>query len=112
MIKKLTLLSIVGVSFVWSSCETDFSLNGDYEITPVVFGLLDHTKSTHIIKITKAYMGDGDNLVYAQEEDSNYFETVDARVIEFKNGNETGRSWQLHDSVITNKDTSGIFYAK
>lgn len=111
MFKKLTLLSIVGASFVWSSCETDFSLNGDYQITPVVFGLLDHTKSTHIIKITKAYMGDGDNLVYAQEEDSNYFETVDARVIEFKNGNETGRSWQLHDSTITNKDTSGIFYA-
>lgn len=95
-----------------SSCETDFSLNGDYEITPIVFGLLDHTENTHIIKITKAYMGDGDNLVYAKEDDSSYFNSVDARVIEFdKNGNETGRTWQLHDTIITNKDTSGIFYA-
>ncbi|MBI3135015.1 MAG: DUF4249 family protein [Bacteroidetes bacterium] len=111
MLKKFGPLAFLALPLLWSSCETDFSLNGDYEITPVVFGLLDHTKDVHIIKITKAYMGDGDNLVYAQEADSNYFTSVDAQVIEYKDGAETGRSWQLHDSIITNKDTSGIFYA-
>lgn len=95
---------------MWSSCETDFSLNGDYEITPIVFGLLDHEETTHIVKITKAYLGDGDNLVYAQTPDSNYFATVDAKVTEYLNGNPTGREWQLHDSIITNKDTTGVFY--
>jgi hypothetical protein len=110
MVKKLAFVSLVGMAFAWSSCETEFSLNGDYEITPVVFGLLDHRQDVHIIKITKAFLGDGDNLEYAQNPDSNYFETVDAKVIEYKNGNATGREWQLTDSVITNKDTTGIFY--
>lgn len=110
MSKKITLLSLVASSLLWSSCETEFSLNGDYEITPVVFGLLDHTKSTHIFKITKAFMGDGDNLVYAQEPDSNYFTSVEATITEYKNNVATGRSWTLHDSTITNKDTTGIFY--
>lgn len=110
MFKKLSPLTLLALPFLGSSCETDFSLNGDYEITPIVFGLIDHTKDVHIVKITKAFMGDGDNLVYAQNPDSNYFTSVDAQVIEYKNGNETGRKWQLHDSLITNKDTSGIFY--
>lgn len=110
MFKKTGIsLAIVG-AFTFSACETEFSLNGEYEITPVVFGLIDHTKDVHIVKITKAYMGDGDNLVYAQEPDSNYFTSVDARVIEYKNGTETGRFWQLHDSIITNKSEDGIFY--
>jgi hypothetical protein len=110
MFKKLIPFTLVAMPLLWSSCETEFSLNGDYEITPVVFGLLDHTKDVHIVKITKAFMGDGDNLVYAQNPDSNYFVSVDARVVEYKNGSETGRFWELHDSVITNKDTAGIFY--
>ncbi|MBK9192562.1 MAG: hypothetical protein IPM77_14260 [Crocinitomicaceae bacterium] len=101
-----------GYCILVGSCQAeDFSLNGDYEITPVVFGLLDHSKDFHIIKITKAFMGDGDNLVYAQNPDSSYFETVDAKVVEYDDGVATGREWQLHDSIITNKDTSGIFYA-
>lgn len=110
MSKKLTLLSLFAGSLLWTSCETDFSLNGDYEITPIVFGLLDHTESTHIFKITKAFMGDDDNLVYAQVADSSYFTSVDAQITEYKNNTPTGRSWQLHDSLISNKDTSGIFY--
>lgn len=111
MLKRLTffgfILGLLGVT----SCETDFSLNGDYEINPVVFGLLDQSDSIHMIKITKAYLGDGDNLLYAQIPDSNYFEQVDARVIEYDGENPTGREWQLQDSTIGNKSTDGIFYA-
>jgi len=110
--KKFFAVPVLGIAVLVGSCQAeDFSLNGDYEITPVVFGLLDHSKDVHIIKITKAFMGDGDNLVYAQNPDSSYFETVDAKVVEFDDGVATGREWQLHDSIITNKDTSGIFYA-
>ena len=111
MLKKIAFVAITGLSFTWSSCETEFSLNGEYEITPVVFGLIDHTKDVHIIKITKAFLGDGDNLEYAQNPDSNYFHTVDARVIEYNaSGDTTGRKWQLNDSIISGKDTSGVFY--
>ena len=112
MKKLLGILSLISLLFISNSCETEFSLNGDYELTPVVFGLLDHTDSIHIVKITKAFLGDGDNLVYAQNPDSNYFNQVDARVYEFDNsGDETGRVWNLTDSIIDNKSTDGVFYA-
>lgn len=112
MLKNSGLIGLLALAITWTSCETEFSLNGDYTVTPIVFGLLDHTSDVHIIKITKAFMGDGDNLVYAQEPDSSYFTSVDARVIEYNtNGVATGREWQLHDSIISSKDTSGVFYA-
>lgn len=111
MRKLLNFLAIiVGLSSI-TSCETDFSLNGDYEIQPVVFGLLDHTDDVHFIKVTKAFLGDGDNLVYAQNPDSNYFASVSGNVTEYNDdGDATGRVWNLVDTTITNKDTDGIFY--
>lgn len=112
MIKRFSLLSFIALALGMGSCETEFSLNGDYTLTPVVFGLLDHTDSIHMIKITKAFLGDGDNLVYAQVPDSNYFDQVAATITEINPlGDETGRSWDLQDSVVTGKSTDGIFYA-
>ncbi len=112
MIKRFSLLSFIALALGIGSCETEFSLNGDYELKPVVFGLLDHTDSIHVIKITKAFLGDGDNLVYAQNPDSNYFNQVAAIVTEYDPlGDETGRSWDLQDSIVTGKSTDGIFYA-
>ncbi|MFT4602221.1 MAG: hypothetical protein ACI857_002407 [Arenicella sp.] len=110
MRKVLSLLAIVSSSLFIGGCDTEFSLNGDYEIQPIVFGLLDHTQDVHIFKITKAYLGDGDNLVYAQIPDSNYFNQVDAKVTEFKDGDPTGREWTMSDSIITTKSTDGAFY--
>lgn len=113
MIKKLSIFTLLIAVLGFNSCETDFSVNGNYEITPVVIGVLDHTDTTHIVKITKAFLGDGDNLVYAQNPDSNYFNQVDAWVKEINpsTGEYTGREWNLHDSIISNKNTDGIFYA-
>ena len=96
---------------LFSGCKTDFSLNGEYSITPVVFGLLDQNESVHMIKITKAFLGEGNNLVYAQNPDSNYFNQVDARIIEYIDGDPTNREWVLRDSIIPNKSTDGVFYA-
>jgi len=109
MLKKITLsLALIGL-IVFNSCETKFSLNGDYKRIPIVFGLLNQSDSTHLIKITRTFLGDGNNYDFAQEADSSYFTTVDAKVIELDNGVETGRTWQLHDTIITNKET-GTFY--
>ncbi len=111
MLKRFSFCGLIALFLGVSSCETDFSLNGKYEPIPVVFGLLDHQDTTHLIKITKAFLGDGDNLVYAKNPDSNYFAQVDAQVIEYDvSGDKTGREWQLEDSIITNKSTDGIFY--
>lgn len=109
MLKKYAcLFTLIGL-ITFTSCEKDFSLNGDYKRTPVIFGLLDQSDSIHMIRITRTFLGDGDNNLYAKIEDSSYFDQVDAKIIEFNNGDSTGRFWQLHDTLITNKET-GTFY--
>ncbi len=113
MLKKIAFLSLI-VSFLgMTSCETEFSLNGEYKLTPVVFGLLDQNDSIHMIKITKAFLGDGNNLEYAQVADSNYFNQVEARIIEYDGvtNTTTGRVWELKDSIISGKSTNGVFYS-
>jgi hypothetical protein len=110
MRKIVAFVALLIGAVTFTGCETEFSLNGDYEIQPIVFGLLDHTDDVHLIKITKAFLGDGDNLVYSQIPDSNYFNQVDAKVIEFLDGEATGREWVLTDTIIATKSSDGIFY--
>jgi len=108
MFKRLSFITAVAALLTFSSCDTDFTLNGDYERIPVVFGLLDQNESTHYVKITRTFLGDGNNYDFAQIADSSYFDQVDAQVIELDNGVET-RRWQLQDTLIPNKE-SGTFY--
>ncbi len=112
MVKNLFFIGLFAGFLGLNSCETEFSLNGEYTLTPVVFGLLDPLDSIHTVKITKAFLGEGNNLEYAKIEDSSYFNQVDAQVIEFnEDGEETGRKWQLKDSIVEGKSTDGIFYS-
>jgi hypothetical protein len=109
MLKRISIFAVLTSLVTLTACKTDFSLNGDYEVSPIVFGLLDQDETTHLIKITKTFLGDGNNYDYAQIADSSYFAQVDAQVIELNDGDETGRSWQLHDTIISNK-AAGTFY--
>lgn len=108
MFKRLSFITAILAIVTFSSCDTNFTLNGDYERIPVVFGLLDQNESTHYVKITRTFLGDGNNYDFAQIADSSYFNQVDAQVIELNDGVET-RRWQLHDTIIPNKE-SGTFY--
>jgi len=108
MLRKQTLLFTLISLIIFTSCEKDFSLNGDYKRTPIIFGLLDQADSVHMIRITRTFLGDGNNNDFAKIADSNYYKQVDAKVIEM-DGNEVLRTWQLHDTLITNKET-GLFY--
>jgi hypothetical protein len=112
MIRNLFFIGLFAGFLGLNSCETEFSLNGEYTLTPVVFGLLDPLDSIHTVKITKAFLGDGNNLEYAKIDDSSYFAQVEAQVIEFnEDGDATGRKWQLKDSIVEGKSTDGIFYS-
>ena len=109
MLKRISIFTVLISLLSLTACDTEFSLNGDYEVSPVVFGLLDQNETIQYVKITKTFLGDGNNYDYAQIADSSYFSQVDAQVIELNGGDETGRSWQLHDTIIPNKAT-GTFY--
>jgi hypothetical protein len=55
------------------SCKTDFDIVADWKDITVVYGLLDQRDSVQYIKINKAFLGEGDALMFAQEYDSSYY---------------------------------------
>ncbi|MFD1550962.1 hypothetical protein DNU06_04825 [Putridiphycobacter roseus] len=107
MLKNLFIIALFMVAA--SSCDNKLSLNADYTTTPIIFGLLDPNDTIHYIKITKTFLGDGNNYDFAKVPDSSYFKQVDAKIIELNNGVKTGREWSLYDTTILNKE-EGVFY--
>lgn len=105
--KKLVVFVLITIGL--SSCNEKIDLLGDYQETAVVYGLLDHADSLHYIKITRAFIGPGSAVDLAQIPDSSYFNQVDATVTEFIGGVAT-RTWELRDTLVTNKEINGAFY--
>lgn len=95
------------------SCQKEFNLNGNYVETAVVIGLLDQAESAHMIKITRSFIGDGNTsaLSIAQIADSSYFQNVQATIKERDGNGTVKRTFQLHDTIVQNKDEDGVFYA-
>ncbi len=71
--KKLAILFALA-AIVFNSCSTDFDVTADYEETLVVYGLMDASKDTQYIRISRGYISeDRSALEIAQEADSIYF---------------------------------------
>lgn len=104
------LMSVILAGTMFSSCEEDIDLIGDFQETAVVYGLLNKADTVHFIKINRAFIGPGNSLEIAQNPDSSYFNQVDATITEYIDGNQV-RVWTLEDTLIENKETSGVFYA-
>ncbi|MFK8037990.1 MAG: hypothetical protein AB8B74_06860 [Crocinitomicaceae bacterium] len=111
MLKDKLSLLILSLVFIisFNSCDDKININADYSATPIVFSLLDHRDSVHLVKITKTFLGDGNNYDFAKVADSSYWKQVDAKIVELNEGVATGREWALKDSTIKDKN-SGIFY--
>jgi len=70
-----------------SSCSTDVDIYADYKDITIVYGLLDQTDDTSWIKVTKAFSGPGNALLYAQNPDSNnYSYKLDVKLTGIQNG--------------------------
>lgn len=109
----LGLLLMIGISAIVSSCNDDLNLVGDFVETPVVIGILNQAETTHFVKVTRTFIGDGEtsSLAIAQNPDSSYFNQVDITVQEILSNGSNGRTFNLHDTIIENKDVNGAFYA-
>ena len=106
-----SLIYLICVSFSITSCKEDVNLIGDFKETAIIYGLLDQSESTHLIKINRAFIGPGNALDIAKIPDSSYFSSLDATITEYLGTTKTGKSWILEDTTITNKSENGIFYA-
>jgi len=69
LLKRWHFIFLLPVLFI-NSCKTDFDIIAPYKETTVVYGLLDPDTSVQYIKINKAFLGEGDALVMAQQMDS------------------------------------------
>ena len=108
-VKKVYLL-FAFLSMLLFACTTEFDSTANYKDITVVYGLLDQTDSITYLKINKAFLGDGDVMIMAKEEDSSsYGPNLDVKVEDWFN-NVRIKTFIFDTTTIFNKDT-GLFYA-
>ena len=102
-------LSLIVVVSFFSSCKTDFEINAPYEITPVVYGVIDQSLDTQFIKINKAFLGSGNNINYAAINDCTLFDSVLAVLEAYDYSGVLVDVDTLKEKMVVGMDP-GIFY--
>ena len=93
-VKLFGFLLLVSLGF--GGCENDLEVNGEWKETMVVFGLLNGQEQEHYIKISKAFLGEGNAFKYASIYDSIYYkpDQLEVKIDEFLNG-DLSKSYSL-----------------
>ncbi len=86
MKKLISFLIIIPLLFTYS-CSTDFDINADWKDITIVYGLLNQTDTAQYIKLNKAFLGDEDAYVMAQESDSLFYNNAEVYLEPLLNGN-------------------------
>jgi len=112
MMKRFFLMLLLPVMFAccFTSCETDFDVNGEWKDITVVYGLISQNDSVHYLKINKAFLGEGNVLNYALIEDSSSYGDNLEVVISENGKNGSSRTFVCEPTTIYNKEP-GIFYS-
>lgn len=95
--KYIYIILFLGV-IVFSSCETDFDVNSEWEELTVIYGLLDLGIDTQSVKISKAFLGEMDAFDMAQYSDSINYEIDDLDIVKVYKWGDNG----IEDSVNLN----------
>ncbi|HNY02572.1 MAG TPA: hypothetical protein PKG48_08295 [Bacteroidales bacterium] len=105
------LLPLLFLASILISCNKDLDVNAGWKDITIVYGLLDTSADTNHIKITKAFLGDGDALRFAQTPDSSsYPDKLEVRLDEY--ADTTRVASHLCDTVTVHNKLAGdsIFY--
>jgi hypothetical protein len=106
---RFLLLFILPVFYV--SCETDFNVIADYKEIAIVYGLLNQNDPVHYLRINKAFLGNGNSLLYAQQADSSSFGAdINVILVEY-NGNKVILDTIVFDTVTLYNKQAGEFYS-
>jgi hypothetical protein len=85
------LLALIGfLSF--QSCSTKVDVAAPWKEIGVLYCLLDPDTPQQVVRLEKAFLGEGNALIYAQEYDSLYFDTAKTEVKLFVKANNTWQS--------------------
>ena len=110
MSKILSFSLFLTLSIFFFSCKTDFNPNAPYQDITVVYGLLNQNDSITYIKINKAFLGNENAYVMAQNPDSSsYNGNLEVKLEEWINGSYS-KVFNFDTTTIYNKEP-GIFYA-
>ena len=105
--KKYYPLYLLVFCILFSSCSTDLDVTGTYKETMIVYGLLDQNQSKQYVRVNKAFLGEGNAMVFAKEKDSIQFvNSLDVRLTRLSDGKE----FILTPDGSIQKD-DGLFYA-
>ncbi len=90
---KIFLL-IAAILLTLSACEVEFSPNGPWNETPVVYCILDQDDDTTFVRVQRCYLGADNQYAYASVADSIYY-PQDALTVQM----EEWRTWKDNDGI-------------
>ncbi len=73
MKSPLNILLLLLLSTVFFSCDNDLDIIDNYRETPIIYGLLNLSQDTQYVRVQRAYLGEGNALMMAQNSDSIYY---------------------------------------
>ncbi len=108
-----SIISIALLLFttVFFSCDNELDVTDDWKETTVIYGLLNPKDTVHIIKINKAFLGEGNAYMMAKEPDSTYYgDELEVMFDEIAPEGWITQSWPV-DTIWVNTKDSGIFFS-
>ena len=110
LMQTVRFIILLTLSFlVLSSCKKEIELNAEWKEITIIYGVLNQLDSAHYIKVTKAFLGPGNAMQYAREQDSSNFSNRMDVTLEAWDGATLVAIYRFDTTTIYNKD-SGLFY--
>lgn len=109
------LLLLAALPLLWS-CDKTLDVNAEWKDITVVYGLIDQGDSIHYVKVTKAFLGEGNALTFAKISDSSNYPvkldvTVDEYYVNASKDSVLNRSFVCDTLTIHDKEAGdSIFY--
>lgn len=109
-------------SLMWTGCSEDVDINAPYKSTTILFGLIDpdpnndgafNALDTQWVRITRTFLGDGNNNDYAMIRDSSEYQESDfvSKTVQLLDANSNVlETYPLTAITVANKSVNGIFY--
>ena len=108
-LRFLLLPSFVG--FLALACnDNEVDLTSNFKDIPVVYGLLDASEDSNWVRINKAFLGDGNALVFAQIADSLNYPNLQVALLKLNmSNNQVVDSLPMQKTINAIPKDSGVF---
>jgi hypothetical protein len=107
---RIILVTLLFVT-AFCSCNNKLNVNADWREITVVYGLLNQNEDTAFIKITKAFLGEGDAMQFAKIPDSSAFPDKLEVKLEAWSGSSLVKTYLFDTLTWTHKEKGdSIFY--